>query len=262
LRAFTAMLDHAYEIAVAKHLGIAAFMPWIKKTLIAVFVVNGVLLVVQSHGYDVLALLAGLGLGGQAFALAAQDTLANLFGSVVVAIDQPFRIGEYVKIGANEGTVEDIGLRSTKLRNASKNLIVLPNKMVAAEAIVNNSRFTQRRSDQVIGLTYATTPEKMGAIVTEIRSIILAEDEVDPTSVLVFFRDFSASSLDIWLVYNTKDPDFAKYMALRQRINLAIMRAVDARGLSFAFPTQTIELDGDVARRLAPPPSAGSPPHS
>jgi MscS family membrane protein len=77
--------------------------------------------------------------------------------------------------------------------------------------------------------------------------------------VLVFFRDFSASSLDIWLVYNSKDPDFAKYMALRQRINLAIMRAVQAQGLAFAFPTQTIELDGEVARRLAPPQQQASP---
>lgn len=252
LRAFGTMLDHAQEIALKRNLGIAAFMPWIKKTLIVIFVVFGVLMVAQSLGANVKAFLAGLGIGGLAFALAAQDTLANLFGSVVVAIDQPFKLGEYVKIGTNDGTVEDIGLRSTRLRRADKSLIIIPNKTVAAEAIVNLSRFTQRRAEQVIGLTYDTKPDDLDAIVTEIRGIILAEkDEIDPTSVMVYFRDFNASSLDIWVVYMSKDADFQKHMTLRQRLNLAIMNAVAKRGLAFAFPTQTVQLDGPVARQLA-----------
>src|SRR6185503_18333546 len=116
---------------------VAAFMPWIKKTLVSIFVVFGVLMVVQSLGYDVKALLAGLGIGGLAFALAAQDTLANVFGSVVVAVDQPFKIGEVVRIGAFVGGVEDIGLRSTKLRSVDKSLVVIPNKTVASETITN-----------------------------------------------------------------------------------------------------------------------------
>src|ERR1700712_949530 len=202
LRAFSALLDHAHEVALEKNLSIAAFMPWIKKTLVVVFVTFGVLMVAQSLGADVKAFLAGLGIGGLAFALAAQDTIANLFGSIVVAIDQPFKVGEAVKIGSNEGTVEDIGLRSTKLRTPSRNLIIIPNKTVAAEAIINNSRFVGRRVEQVIGLTYDTSAEQMESIVTEIRRIITAEGEIDPTSILVFFRDFNASSLDIWFAYN------------------------------------------------------------
>ncbi len=138
-RAFDALLDHGQEIAIEKGLGIAAFMPWIKKTLVVLFVIIGVLLTAQSLGADVKAFLAGLGIGGLAFALAAQDTIANLFGSVVVALDQPFKIGEAVKIGAFEGVVEDIGLRSTRLRAPGKNLIIIPNKTVAAEAVTNNS---------------------------------------------------------------------------------------------------------------------------
>jgi MscS family membrane protein len=252
LRAFGALLDHSEEIARRKQLGIAAFMPWIKKTLVTVFIIFGVLMVVQSLGYDVKALLAGLGIGGLAFALAAQDTLANLFGSIVVAIDQPFKIGEAVKIGANEGTVEDIGLRSTKLRTPGKNLVVIPNKTVASEAIVNNSRFTRRRVEQVLALTYDAKPDQMDALVTEIRGLLTSDPEIDQESVLVFFRDLSASSLDVWIAYETPNPDFGKHMAVKQRMNLALMRLVETSGLSFAFPTQTLH----VATPLGVPPAS------
>ena len=250
LRAFDALLSHVQEIALSRNMGVAAFMPWIKKSLVTLFVIFGGLMVVQSLGYDVKALLAGLGIGGLAFALAAQDTIANLFGSIVVAIDQPFKLGEAVKIGAHEGTVEDIGLRSTKLRTPGRNLIIIPNKTVAAEAVVNNSRFVGRRVEQVIGLTYDTTPDQMEKVVGEIRGIVTGEAEVDGTSVHVYFRDYSASSLDIWVAYNAKDPDFAKCMALRQRINLAMMRTIETHGLSFAYPTTTMH--------IATAPAAGS----
>ena len=251
LRTLNAFLDHLAEIARARQAGVAAFMPWIKKSLATVFAVFAVLMTAQSLGADVKAFLAGLGIGGLAFALAAQDTIANIFGSVVVAIDQPFKIGETVRIGAFIGTVEDIGLRSTKLRAVDKSLIIIPNKTVAAEAVTNQSRFTQRRVEQVVGLTYGTSAENMDAIVEDFRRIILAEAEVDPTSVMVFFRDYSASSLDIWIVYVALDPDFQKHMRLKQRINLAMMRAVQARGLSFAFPTQTFELGESAAKVFA-----------
>jgi MscS family membrane protein len=261
-RAFGALLDHGHEIALRKNMGIAAFMPWIKRTLMVVFVIVGVLMVIQSlgQGEKVKTIVAGLGIGGLAFALAAQDTLANLFGSIVVAIDQPFKIGEAVKIGANEGVVEDIGLRSTRLRPPGKNLIVIPNKLVAAEPIINNSRFVRRRVEQVIGLTYDTTPAQMEAIVEEIKRIVTAEKDVDASSVMVFFRDFNASSLDIWIVYETPDPDFPKHMLAKQRLNLAIMRAIEARGLAFAFPTQTMRLvrEGDGKAVAGPGPVARS----
>jgi MscS family membrane protein len=249
LRAFGAVLDHMHEVAREKQMGVAAFMPWIKKTLVAIFVVIGVLITVQSLGFNVSTILSGLGIGGLAFALAAQDTIANLFGSIVVAIDQPFKVGETVKIGTNTGTVEDIGLRSTKIRLIDRSLIIIPNKLVSSEAIINLSRFTQRRVEQVIGLTYDTTPDQMTAIVEDVKGIILAETVVDAESVMVFFRDFSASSLDLWIVYLTTGDDFQEGLALRQRVNLAIMRAVAARGLSFAFPTQTMHLDGPVAKQ-------------
>ena len=236
LCALDALLDHAHEVALERQMSVAAFMPWIKKSLVAMFVVLGLLLTVQSLGYNVSAILSGLGIGGLAFALAAQDTIANLFGSIVVAIDQPFKLGETVKIGAHVGTVEDIGLRSTKLRLVDKSLIIIPNKTVSSEAIVNLSRFTGRRVEQVLALTYATKPAQLEALVQEIGDLIRREAEVNPTSVMVYFRDLSPSSVDLWLVYVAQDADFQKHMALRQRLNLAFMRAVEAKGLAFAFP--------------------------
>ena len=237
-----ALLDHAHEVALKRQMGVAAFMPWIKKTLVAVFVILGVLLTVQSLGYNVSTILSGLGIGGLAFALAAQDTIANLFGSIVVAIDQPFKLGETVKIGAHTGAVEDIGLRSTKIRLVDRSLVIIPNKLVSSEAIVNLSRFTSRRVEQVIGLTYGTTPAQMESLVSDMRALINAEAEVNAADTHVWFQNYSASSLELWIVYVAKDPDFARHMALRQRVNLGIMRAVAARGLAFAFPTQTVHV--------------------
>jgi len=243
-RGFAAVLDHAEEVARGRQLGIAAFSPWIKKTLITFFVIVGVLILLQSLGYNVKAFLAGLGIGGLAFALAAQDTLANLFGSVVIAIDQPFKIGEFVQIGANAGAVEDIGLRSTRLRKADKSLLVIPNKTVAGEVIVNLSRFTQRRVEQTIGVPYGSPGEQVALLVEDIRALLKAEAEIEQPSIFVQFIDFGPSSLVISIAYNTISPDYFKQCALKQKLNLSIMRAVDARKLSLALPTQSLRFEG------------------
>jgi MscS family membrane protein len=129
--------------------------------------------------------------------------------------------------------------------------MVIPNKTVAAETITNLSRFTRRRNEQVMGFTYDTKPEQLEALVQDIKGIITSQPEVDKQGVQVYFRDLSASSLDIWLAYEMPDPDFNKSMAVRQRINLAIMRLAESRGLSFAFPTQTVHLAGTIAEQLA-----------
>ena len=256
IKAGGAVLDHLEELAHGKQMTVATFMPLIKKTLFVFAVIFGVLVITQSLGWPVQSFLAGLGIGGLAFALAAQDTLANLFGSLVVVMDQPFRVGDTVKVGVNTGTVEDIGLRSTKIRLVDYSLAVIPNKAVATEAIVNLSRFTQRRSEQVIGLTYDTRPEQMEAVVEEIRQLIRREAEINPASVMVYFRDYSESSLDIWLAYVVKNSDFELSLRVKQRLNLAIMRAVESRGLSFAFPTQTMHLPETIVGKLAAMPKA------
>lgn len=242
LRTFNTILDHMQEVAKEKQMSLAPFMPWIKKALITIVFIFGVLMIAQSLGADVKAFLAGLGIGGLAFALAAQDTIANIFGSVVVAVDQPFKIGETVRIGSTTGTVEDMGLRSTKIRALDRSLVVIPNKAVASETITNLSRFNGRRIEQTLGLTYDTTADQMEELVGEFRRLITEDSDVDPTTVHCYFRDYNNSSLDIWIVYVAKDPDFQKQLVLRQRLNLAFMRAVEQRGLSFAFPTQTVHV--------------------
>lgn len=256
LRTLNTALQHAQSIAEERALGVAVFMPWIRKSLVATAAIFGALVVAQAQGADVQAVLAGLGIGGLAFALAAQDTIANVFGSVVVAVDQPFRIGEAVRIGSFTGTVEEIGLRSTKVRGEDRSLLTIPNKTVASESIVNLSRFDGRRVEQVLSLTYASRPADLEALVADLRQTILAEPEVDPSAVHVYFRDFSAASLDVWIFYRIRNPDLRKHLALRQRLNFAFMRLVEARGLVFAFPTQSYVLQVADAARMA----AAAPP--
>jgi len=251
LRALNAVIDHFGELGRDKGMGLSHFMPLIKKTLAVVFVVMAALTVAQRMGVNVAAFITGLGIGGLAFALAAQDTIANFFGSLVVVLDRPFRVGEFVSIGAAEGTVEDIGLRSTKLRTGARTQIIIPNKLVANESVTNFSRMPQRRVDQKIGLTYGTTPDQMEAILGDIRGILRADPGVHPDLIAVNFTGYSESSLDIQILYFSANPDWLKHLELRERINLRIMRAVAARGLSFAFPTQTLHVDDEVARKLS-----------
>lgn len=251
IRAGGGLLDHLEELAHEKRMTVATFMPLIKKTLLVFAVVFGVLVIAQNQGLPVQSFLAGLGIGGLAFALAAQDTIANLFGSFVVVVDQPFKVGDVVRIGSNEGTVEDIGLRSTKIRTAARTLIVIPNKSVAGEAITNFTRMPQRRVDQTLGLTYDTTPEQMQAVLEDIRRLLREDTGVHQETIIVHFANYGASSLDIQLVWFAADPNWAAHMAVRERINLKIMRAVAARGLAFAFPTQTVSLTGPALERLA-----------
>jgi len=251
LRALNAVVDHLAERDVQRGMGLTHFVPLIKKTLAVVFIVMAALTVAQRLGVQVGAFIAGLGIGGLAFALAAQETIANFFGSLVVVMDRPFRVGEFVRIADYEGTVEDIGLRSTKLRTPARALVVIPNKAVAAETVTNYSRMPQRRVEQKIGLTYATSPAQMEAILEDIRGILRGDPEVHQEFLAVYFTGYGDSSLDIQIIYFAANPDWRKHMELRERVNLRIMRAVAARGLSFAFPTQTLHVEDDVARKLA-----------
>jgi MscS family membrane protein len=251
LRALYAIADHFSEMGLEKGIGLSHFKPLIKKTLGVIFVLLAALTIAHRLGINVGAFLAGLGIGGLAFALAAQDTIANFFGSLVVALDRPFRVGEHVAIGSAEGTVEDIGLRSTRLRTGARTEIVIPNKTVASDIVTNFSRMPQRRVDQKIGLTYSTTPEQMQAFLDDVRGILRDDPAVHRELIAVYFTGYGDSSLDIQIIYFAAEPDWKKHMELRERINLKIMRAVSARGLSFAFPTQTLHVEDEVARKLA-----------
>lgn len=235
-----------------RNVQLAMLIPLLKKAARIFVVILGVILAADNLGYSVSGLIAGLGIGGLAVALAAQESLSNLFGSVTIAADLPFQVGHWIKAGEIEGTVEEVGLRSTKIRTFSGSLLQVPNKILAAEAIENFSRMRNRRVAQVIGVSYETSPETMELLVADFRAILLADEGVDKGATLeVQFDDFGDSSLNIAVLYYTTDVSLRGYRDNRQRINLALMRAVAARGTSIAFPTRTLYLEGPVARALA-----------
>ena len=226
-------------------------VPLIRKALkVTIGVVCGVW-VVQLLGYSVSSLLAGLGIGGLAVALALQDSLTNFFGSVFIFLDRPFAVGDTVKIGDVTGTVEQIGFRSTRIRTWPATLVSIPNKTVAESVVDNWSKMPKRRVFQTVGVTYETTADQMQQAVAAIRRILESDEGVDQEFIVVRFSDFGASSLDITVYYFTKAITYADHLAMKERVNLAIMRAVEQLGLSIAFPTHTVYFEGDVAKALA-----------
>ena len=238
------------DIARERDQSIYHFIPLIKKASRVFLIIIGAILVAQNLGYSVGSLLAGLGIGGLAVALAAQESLANFFGSVSIAADRPFKVGDWIQVGDRvDGDVEEVGLRSTKVRTWAKSQLSIPNKVLANEVIENWSRMPKRRVKQVIGVTYETKPDQMEELVEAIRAILKGDPDVHQEFILVNFTDFGSSSLDILVYYFTVTTKWLAHMDIRQRINLEIMRAIEARGLSVAFPTRTVYFEGEVARK-------------
>jgi len=211
--------------------------------VVTVFVIFSVLVVFESLGFEVKTFLTGLGIGGLAFALAAQDTIANMFGSFVVVMDQPFYVGEYIRIQGHEGTVEEIGLRSTRLRTAQRTQVVIPNKTVAAEVINNFTRMPQRRVDATLGVTYDSPLDAIQLALSDIRALLRADPGVHQGLIVVSLADFSDSSLRVQVLYFTADPDWESHMAVRERVNFGILRAFAARGVTLSYPDPVIRMD-------------------
>ena len=231
---------------------IHGFAPLIKKTTRIFLIVVAIVMVVDNLGYDIGGILATLGVGGLAFAIAAKDTVANLYGSIALILDRPFKVGDWIQVGDDvDGDVEEIGLRSTKVRTWPKTIISIPNAVLANEKINNWSRMPKRRVKQVVGVTYETSPDTMNRIVEDIRGILRADEGVNQEFILVNWTDFGSSSLDILVYYFTATTKWLEYLEVRQRINTKIAQAIGARGSSVAFPTRTLYLEGEVARRMA-----------
>ncbi len=209
--------------------------------------------IIQLFGYNVSSLLAGLGIGGLAVALALQDTLSNFFGSVFIFLDRPFMVGDLIKVGEVEGTVEDIGFRSTRIRTYPATLVSIPNKTISNSVIDNLSKRPKRRVAQTIGVTYETTADRMEQAVSSIKEIIANEKRIDEEFLVVRFTEFGGSSLDITVIYFTKDVGFVEHVEVKEKINLAIMRKLKELGLSIPFPTRSIyieNLDGNAGSVL------------
>lgn len=231
---------------------VAGFAPLIRKSLKVFVVVIGILMTIDNLGYNVTGIIATLGLGTAAVALASQDTIKNAFGAMMIALDRPFKVGDWIQVGDKvDGNVESIGLRSTKVRTFPKTVVSIPNGVLANEYINNWSRMPKRRVKQVVGLTYEATAEDMEGVVEDIRGILRADEDVEQEFILVNFTDFGDSSLDVLVYYFTKTVSWLEYMDVRQRINCQMMKAIRARGLSIAFPTRSLYLDGPVGNKLA-----------
>jgi MscS family membrane protein len=193
-------------------------------------------------GYPVASLIAGLGLGGLALALAAQKTVENLFGAFSLGVDQPFRVGDFVKIEDFVGTVEVIGLRSTRFRTLDRTLITIPNGRLAEMRIESFAVRDRLRLAMALGLVYDTTAAQMREVLTGFERVLRAHPKIWPESLTVRFSAFSSSSLDIEIMAWFETPDWNEFLGIRETILLQLMDVVEQAGTSFAFPTQTIHV--------------------
>ncbi len=218
-------------------------VPLLIKSLRILVLALGILFILDNFGYNIASILAGLGIGGLAFALAAQDTVGNVFGSITIFSDKPFQLGDWIRIGDSEGTVEDIGFRSTRIRRFDQALIALPNNHFTKSAVVNYSAMNKRRIKFNLGLTYGTSTSQMREVVAGIKKIIEDDSRFDHSFYMVKFDDFGAYSLNIFIYCFTKTTAWHEFLTVREDFNLAIMELVENLGVEIAFPSQTVYLD-------------------
>ncbi|HAV64262.1 MAG TPA: hypothetical protein DCY13_18080 [Verrucomicrobiales bacterium] len=220
------------------------FMPLIKQSLRIFTLIIGSLTILASLDVDVIALLGGLGIGGIAIALAAQDAVGNFIGTISIFADRPFKVGDWIQVGDKvDGNVEQIGFRSTKVRTWPKTLMSIPNKVLATEIVDNWAQMPKRRVKMIVGVTYSTTADQMEELLRRIRTLLREDEGVHQDQIMVRFTDFGASSLDILLYYFTKSIKWDEHLAVRERVNLNIMRIIREMSLSIAFPTRSIHLE-------------------
>ncbi len=224
--------------------------PIVSKSLRMTVVVLAVVQIAQIlSGKEISSILAGLGIGGLAVALAAQDTLKNFFGSVVLLADKPFEIGDRVNIDGHDGPVESVGLRSTKIRTLDGHLVTIPNGELANKSIWNIAKRPYIRRVFNITITYDTPPEKVLEAKAIVEEILKDHEGMDPEfPPRVFFNDFNAASLNLICIYWYHPPAYWDYLAFTENVNLRILERYNAAGIDFAFPTQTLHLAGDPKR--------------
>ena len=204
----------------------------------------GLASILQVWGINVTALIASLGLGGLAFALAAKDTASNLFGSFALLADKSVRIGEWIKVGEHEGVVEAVGMRTTKIRSFEKSLITVPNQLIANTPIENYSRRGIRRIKMRIGLTYDTSSSQINTIVEEIKSMLQTHENISSKdTLLVNFESFGDSALNIFVYTFTSTANWDKYLNIREDIHFKIMQIVEKNHAAFAFPSQSLYVE-------------------
>jgi MscS family membrane protein len=229
-------------------------LPLIRKSLKVFVVVVAALVTSQNLGLNVTGLIASLSIGGLAIGLAAQDTLANLFGAVAVLTDKPCRVGDRIQVDGIDGTVEAIGFRSTRVRNLDGYLVSIPNKTMGNAIITNIAQRPNIKTVMNVGITYDTPAEKVA------RAAKILEEVFKPhpmtADLVISFNKFESSALNIMVVHFWNSTDMKAYLAGIQLLNLEVKRRFDAEGICFAFPTQTLYLKQDSEWRFATPPDS------
>lgn len=218
-------------------------LPLLSKSMKIFVIIFGVLIIIQNLGINVVSLLAGLGIGGFAVAFAAKDMVANFFGSLMILFDSPFQVGDWIKVGNAEGTVEEIGFRSTKIRTFYNSLISVPNADLATKEVDNMGRREYRRVREELSITYDTPPEKIEAFLEGIKNIIKANQYTRKDNYHVVFNGYGNSSLNILLYFFLKVPDWSAELVEKQNVFIEILRLADDLNISFAFPTQTLHIE-------------------
>jgi len=226
----------------------------VRKTLRVIVVGIGLVFVLQNLSVDVTSLLAGLGIGGLALALAAKDTAANLFGSFTIFIDAPFYIGDWIKAAGVEGTVMEIGLRSTRVRTFASSVVSVPNSMLANATIENFSRREYRRFNIRLGVGYHTTTEQLEAFVEGVRAVIAAHPETRKDYYEVHLVNFAESALEVMVYTFFTSTTWSDELAGKHQLLIAFKRLAERIGVDFAFPTRTlhVETQAEASDRRVP----------
>jgi len=221
------------------------FLSLLSKTIRAIIFAISFTILVQEWGYDITGFVAGLGIGGLAFALAAQDTIANVFGGIVILTEKPFTIGDWIVSGDVEGTVEDITFRSTKVRTFAHALITMPNSILAKQPITNWSRMGKRRVSFNLRVRYSTPRDVLQRCLDRIRELLANHDQVHPDTIFVNLDKFGESSLEILVYFFTKTTVWARWLEAKESILFAIMKILEEEGASLALPSRSIYIEQD-----------------
>jgi MscS family membrane protein len=217
-----------------------ALLPFVRTGIKIAIVAILLVIVIGEWGYDVTGLIAGLGLGGLAISLAAQDTIANLFGFSAIVGDRPFMLGEFIKTADVEGTVEHVGLRSTRIRQPDQALVSIPNSKLVSSAILNWSRLSKRWVNLTLRITYEASAAQIQALLEQLRDMLTGREYVEPDSVIVFFTNIGEQALEVLVRCYIPLPDWAEFSREKEKINLDILRIVEELGLQIAVPNRLV----------------------
>lgn len=215
-------------------------LPFIKNALKISAIAIGFVFALQAWGIDVGALIAGLGIAGLAVSLAAQDTISNMFGFVVIITDRPFVVGEWIWTPDSEGSVEEVRLRSTRVRQMDQSLVIVPNSKMASASVVNWSRLGKRMLNVTFGIAGSTTPEVMQGLLDRLRAVLLKYPSIEQSTTQVYFLNIGVQSLEVLVRAYIMIPDVLAFRAEQEKVLLELKREVDTMNLHISSPSQTL----------------------